>query len=1057
MKKRILGSLPLLIMLLILLPVPAFAAEKPVEQAALWVEFDTWPAVGSSSLVLAASEGARGTPQEKWIDRVDLSGEADDLYDWLVKETGPDGILTKVLPDSYKVTGSSGTFYRKKVFEYTSTYSGSGDETWKNKFHSEYSPEIQAVLDAFDRDHPEVFWLNRGSGGITIQAGMTAVSGTATVSVYLDFTNIYKAPYSNTPEGIDRLAQDIAARDRQIAAIKQEADAETTRRGKIEAVSAWLTANNDYYYESGKTPADAPNTAHDCLGALKGQKLANGPVCEGYAKAFKAVCDKLEIPCVLVDGSANSAGNPQPTDGHMWNYVQMEDGKWSAVDVTWNDPVFANSSGVNGTGTQNYTLVGAGTVVDGMAFRATHSAANKPSDNASGLFMTNAPVLREEAYADVEGAIVTGITITGDLTKTDYTHGRFFNPDGITVTANYADGSKKDVTDQAVFNENKPLTAGQTFVKATFQGKEAFIPGITVIKKEISFSPVWSESTFTYDGTEKTVTVTGAPATVSTSYTNNTGTNAGTYNAVATFSLAAGYSADHYDLTVTTSNVTLTINRATPTGAPTCAPITADGKTLADAPLSKGTLTPGDGTLVWALGNSTKAVLGTAYQWTFTPADSTNYSELTGQLIPYSHTDPTPTPPGEGSDESGSPSGSTGTGSGESGSSSGSTGTGSGESGSSSGPADPGTQGGGQTAQTTVKPSAQVSGSSASAALSLSAGSEIVSRAVRDNSEAVVISPSIRDSVTSTQVTIPAATVGELGRRTSADVVVDTPVAQVAIPNGALSGLGKGDLTVSAGRQGSTLSVTVQSGSQTVDTVSGGLTVTAPVSPDAPSGTVAVLVNSDGSREIIRKSIALDGTISIPLEGSARVEIVDNSKTFHDVPSSSWAYGAVSFASSHELFVGTGENSFSPDISMTRGMVAMVLYNLENNPDTGLDNQFSDVADGAWYAEAVSWAAQEGIVYGYPDGSFGSGNGVTREQLAVMLYRYAGSPGADAGSADRFSDASSISAYAREAMDWAVTNGIVNGIGGNQLAPKGQATRAQVAQMLKNYLESQVS
>ena len=656
-------------------------------------------------------------------------------------------------------------------------------------------------------------------------------------------------------------------------------------------------------------------------------------------------------------------------------------------------------------------------------------AAEEPSHEIGNQTYT----LRNDVYSTTEDTVITGIIITGELSRTDYVHGKIFNPDGITVTASYSDGSKRDVTDEAVFNEGRPLTAGQAFVRVTFQGKEAAIGEITVEKKAVFFLPVWSESTFTYDGTEKIVTVTGLPAEVKAVYSNNKGTNAGVYHAAAAFTLAEGYSAEHYDLAVPTSNVTLTIKKATPTGAPACIPITADGKTLADAPLSKGTLSPSDGALVWAPGDSTTAELGAAYQWTFTPADSTNYNELTGQLIPYSHTAPTPTPepvpPSESSRVSGS----------------------------SSGPADSGIRSDRQTAQTTVKPPAEISGNSARAQLSASVGSEMVNQAVQNNSKAVVIAPAIRGGVASTRVIIPAATVDALGSRTKADVVVDTPAAQITIPNGALSGLANGNLTISAGRQGSTLSVTVQSGGQVVDRVNGGLTVTSPVSAGAAAGTAAVRVCSDGSRQVIRKSVALNGTIHIPLEGSAQVEIADNSKAFSDVPSGSWVCGAVAFASSHELFTGTGENFFSPNTGMTREMAAMVLYNLEHNPDSGCDNPFSDVADSAWYAKAVSWAAQEGIVFGYPDGSFGSGKEVTREQLAVMLYRCAGSPGGGAGSAGRFIDASSISGYARDAMDWAVANGIINGIGGNRLVPRGQATRAQAAQMLKNYLESQVS
>ncbi len=116
-------------------------------------------------------------------------------------------------------------------------------------------------------------------------------------------------------------------------------------------------------------------------------------------------------------------------------------------------------------------------------------------------------------------------------------------------------------------------------------------------------------------------------------------------------------------------------------------------------------------------------------------------------------------------------------------------------------------------------------------------------------------------------------------------------------------------------------------------------------------------------------------------------------------------------------------------------------------------SSFADVAAGKWYAEAVYWAAEQGIVSGYRDGLFGVNDPVTREQLAVMLWRYAGSPSVS-GSLDYFNDADSARDYAKTALCWAVENGIISGVGDDLLAPAGEATRAQVAQMLKNFIQN---
>ena len=234
--------------------------------------------------------------------------------------------------------------------------------------------------------------------------------------------------------------------------------------------------------------------------------------------------------------------------------------------------------------------------------------------------------------------------------------------------------------------------------------------------------------------------------------------------------------------------------------------------------------------------------------------------------------------------------------------------------------------------------------------------------------------------------------------------------------------------------------------------MTGGMTVTVP-QEDCGPGTVAMLVLEDGTTQVIRQSLASeDGqSINIPLDGSAKLVIVDNSQTFTDVSDTNWAADAIAFASSHELMNGIGGGAFDPKASMTRGMLAMVLHNLENNQDADTNTVFSDVRDDAWYADAIQWAAGKGIVNGYPDGSFAPKEPISREQLAVMLYRYAGSPEVSGTELD-FTDADKISGYAKEAMAWAVENHILQGKGNGVLDPKGDATRAETAQMLLNFV-----
>ena len=361
------------------------------------------------------------------------------------------------------------------------------------------------------------------------------------------------------------------------------------------------------------------------------------------------------------------------------------------------------------------------------------------------------------------------------------------------------------------------------------------------------------------------------------------------------------------------------------------------------------------------------------------------------------------------------------------------------------------------TAPNTESASTQTSvqNGASSTVMNSAAGDELVNEAVANGSESVVIKPEITGDVTKTEVSIPASAVGRIGSETNAALTVSTPVADVTIPNeslGTLSGAGGTVSVVTEQVDDNTVVLTLTAGGKDVESVPGGLTLTVPVE-DAGPGTVAVLVYEDGTRETIRWSVVDGDGIRIPLDGSATVEIVDNSKEFTDVPADSWAAGTVAFASAHEMFNGTGKATFSPELSMSRAMLATVLYNLDGHSDQSLTDGFSDVDSSTWYAEGVSWAAANGIVSGYGNGQFGPDDSITREQIAVMLWRYAGSPEADEQILN-FVDADQVSGYAKDAIYWAAANGILNGYGDGHLDPAGLATRAQAAQMLRNFIEN---
>lgn len=214
-----------------------------------------------------------------------------------------------------------------------------------------------------------------------------------------------------------------------------------------------------------------------------------------------------------------------------------------------------------------------------------------------------------------------------------------------------------------------------------------------------------------------------------------------------------------------------------------------------------------------------------------------------------------------------------------------------------------------------------------------------------------------------------------------------------------------------------------------------------PVERTTP-GTVAVIVNADGTETVVRTSLAVGSGVTLAVPDGATVKIVDNSRNFADT-AAHWAKDAITFAAAHELFNGTGTDSFTPDGTMTRGMLVTVLARYD-----GVDTSAGTV----WYEKGAEWAAANGVSSGADLDA-----PVSREQLATMLYRYAASSGmstAAAGALTGFTDAGSVSGYASDAMAWAVGAGLISGNPDGTLAPRDSATRGEVAAILMRFCEN---
>ena len=172
---------------------------------------------------------------------------------------------------------------------------------------------------------------------------------------------------------------------------------------------------------------------------------------------------------------------------------------------------------------------------------------------------------------------------------------------------------------------------------------------------------------------------------------------------------------------------------------------------------------------------------------------------------------------------------------------------------------------------------------------------------------------------------------------------------------------------------------------------------------------------------------------------------------YSDVAADAWYADAVSYVRDNGLMNGTGSNAFSPDASTSRAMLAVVLYRLAGSPTVSGNDIFTDTVEGVWYSEAVLWAFQRDVIGGYGGGLFGTNDPVTREQIATILWRYTGSP--SVSSSEDFVDKATISSYASDAVDWVQANGIMNGKPGNLFDPQGHATRAEIAAILSRYMQ----
>ena len=408
--KRLAAMLLAMVMVAALVPpvtVSAAEAEEPVrvltmetkEEVVYLEEFAEQDLIWDYNPELAPGNHVR------WIDRLaNLPGYAWDLYNWFVENSDNDGVDD----DLIDVSGAAFVDEDGWLLQPITTISGSAvldvpanadDYTLSNAAANALEHTIQAekekvyalsyaVVTAFVRDNPGVFWWSGYNSCVPfIGRWVEYENGQWVASFEMDIYYILQDNESDWRDekywDVNFLRSTIAQRDSSVSQILAGMPANGSRLEKIIYLNDWLTMHNSY----NTTPNldYAPGDSFECISALTGRTGRDGPVCEAYSEAMMMLCTAAGIPCILVD-------SPE----HMWNNVQMEDGNWYALDVTWNDPYVDDGAMVSGYENHDYLLVGGATVIDGEAFQGSHPATNWRYEE--GTWFTNGPILSDVAY-----------------------------------------------------------------------------------------------------------------------------------------------------------------------------------------------------------------------------------------------------------------------------------------------------------------------------------------------------------------------------------------------------------------------------------------------------------------------------------------------------------------------------------------------------------------------------------------------------------------------------------------------------------------------------------
>ena len=462
--------------------------------------------------------------------------------------------------------------------------------------------------------------------------------------------------------------------------------------------------------------------------------------------------------------------------------------------------------------------------------------------------------------------------------------------------------------------------------------------------------------------------------------------NAGSYEAAWKFTPADG---DTY--TEADGTVTITVNKAKPTGDPTCTKITTSGKTLADAPLAIGTIAPAGGTLAWDMAANTVVAANTAYGWTYTPADTANYKALTGSLTPYAV--------------------------------------------SSGG-------GGGSSAAT---PS--VSDKAAKELKNAKEGSTVTI----DMKGETKLPASVTKEIAGKDVTVELDMGGGMVWSFNG---LDVPKGGVSLDLGVKTGTKTIPAKVINALTGEMTTIQLQLNHNGPFGMSLKLSVDLGKKHDGLYANLYFYNPKSSALEFRSAGMISGGKASWVFDHASDYAIVidkesHESMTFTDVPDTAYYAEAVNWAVAKKITEGVGNKLFGSNDPCTRAQIVTFLWRAAGSPGPKTMSGFSDVPADSYYAKAVAWAVENGITGGTGDGKFSPDATCTRAQAVTFLYRASGAPAVSGNAA--FSDVAT-NAYYAAAVKWAEKNGITGGIGGGLFGSDNNCTRAQIVTFLyRNY------